>query len=89
MGKKVEDYNRFLEVLRAEVVFPSYYYFKFIVKFDNKEQVIDLFKPDPYEITPSSKGSYVSISSQKLVKSAEEIVDIYVKASSIDGVIAL
>ena len=75
------------------MTFPSLYLFKFIVKSDLKKiaQIESLFHSERAEIRlqESSKGAFVSISVKEVMLSAEEIIDIYVKSSKIDGVIAL
>lgn len=76
-----------------QMTFPSLYLFKFIVKSDLKKiaQIESLFHSERAEIRlqESSKGAFVSISVKEVMLSAEEIIDIYVKSSKIDGVIAL
>lgn len=82
-------HENFIELLREQLQFPTYYVFKFIVKMDQKDEVIKLFNGAIYDEQPSKNGNYVSISSQMLMKTPEEIGEIYLKASSIKGVISL
>jgi hypothetical protein len=84
-----EKFEKFIEVLRTQVQFPSYYYFKFIVKVEHQNEIEKLFLNEKIEFTPSKKGSYVSVSCHKLVSSPEEVVEIYMKAALIPGVISL
>ena len=67
--------------------------FKFIVKSDLKKiaQIESLFQSEEAEITrkESSKGAFISISIKEVMLSADEIISVYEKASSIDGVITL
>ena len=82
-----------LRVKLEQMTFPSLYLFKFIVKSDLKKiaQIESLFHSERAEIRlqESSKGAFVSISVKEIMMSAEEIIDIYVKSSKIEGVIAL
>ncbi|MFZ4712084.1 MAG: DUF493 family protein [Bacteriovoracaceae bacterium] len=84
-----KDYDQFLEVLRAELSFPSYYLFKFIVKIEYKDQLIQIFGSEDVELNPSKNGNYVSVNCQKLVARPEQVVEIYKLASVVPGVIAL
>ncbi|MEZ7838010.1 MAG: DUF493 family protein [Flavobacteriales bacterium] len=76
-----------------DLSFPSVYMFKFIVKSDLKKiaQIESLFQSEKAEITrkESSKGAFISISIKEVMLSADEIISVYEKASSIDGVITL
>ena len=87
-----QDFDSLKEKLE-QMTFPSLYLFKFIVKSDLKKiaQIESLFHSERAEIRlqESSKGAFVSISVKEVMLSAEEIIDIYVKSSKIEGVIAL
>ena len=83
------DYDQFLEVLKGEVHFPSYYPFKFIVKIDYKDQLIAIFGEHKVDLNPSKNGNYISVTCQMLVATPEQVIEIYKKASAIQGVIAL
>ena len=71
---------------------PNVYFFKFIVPSDSEKiaLVTGLFD-DPSEMSmhPSKKGNYTSISIKTVMMDVEAILDIYYKASAINGVIAL
>ena len=73
--------------------FPNLYLFKFIVKSDVKKiaQIEALFNSDNAQIrlTESSKGTFVSISVKEIMLSSDEIINIYIQSSKIEGVIAL
>lgn len=84
-----EKYQQFLEVLRTQIQFPSYYLFKFIVKLEYQKDLEQIFAGEKIEIHPSKKGNYISLSCQKLVTTPEEVVEIYTKAALIPGVISL
>jgi|TARA_B110000977_G_C11020533_1_gene471108 putative lipoic acid-binding regulatory protein len=86
------DFDSLRERLE-EISYPSVYMFKFIVKSDlNKiAQIESLFQQEKAEIIrkESSKGAFISISIKEVMLSADEIISVYEKASSIDGVITL
>ena len=67
--------------------------FKFIMKSDLKKiaQIESLFRFEIAQITrkESSKGAFVSISVKEVMLSVDEVIEIYIKSSRIDGVIAL
>ena len=76
-----------------KISFPDLYLFKFIVKSDVKKiaQIEALFNSDNAQIrlTESSKGTFVSISVKEIVLSSDEIINIYIQSSKIEGVITL
>jgi putative lipoic acid-binding regulatory protein len=86
------DFDSLRERLE-EISYPSVYMFKFIVKSDlNKiAQIESLFQQEKAEIIrkESSKGAFISISIKEVMLSADEIISVYEKASSIDVVITL
>ncbi|MDG1849921.1 MAG: DUF493 family protein [Flavobacteriales bacterium] len=87
-----QDFNGLREKLE-QLSFPSLYLFKFIVKSDLKKiaQIESLFPSEGAEIRrqESSKGAFVSISVKEVMLSADEIIEVYLKCSKIEGVIAL
>ena len=87
-----EDFNGLREKL-GELSFPTLYLFKFIVKSDVQKiaQIESLFHSDRAQIRrkESSKGAFVSISVKEVMLSVDEIIEVYIKASKIQGVIVL
>lgn len=88
MQKKF-DKAGFKEKLEAVGQFPMLYMFKFIVANGRESEVAKLFPKNEMTLKPSSGGKYVSTTIQMMVDSADQIIDIYEQASSIEGVIAL
>lgn len=85
-----------LEKLRLKLLettsFPSVYMFKLIVPSENRTIALveNLFEAETDILTKESeKGKYTSITAKQVVMSAEEITDIYRKASAIKGVMML
>ena len=81
--------QNFKELLDKEYSWPAFYSFKFIVPFKDVSKVRSLFPPETTNEKPSKHGNYVSVNANIEMKNAEEVMDIYSKASEIDGVIAL
>jgi putative lipoic acid-binding regulatory protein len=85
-----------LEKLRLKLLettsFPSVYMFKLIVPSENRTIALveNLFEAETDILTKESdKGKYTSITAKQVVMSAEEITEIYRKASAIKGVMML
>jgi putative lipoic acid-binding regulatory protein len=85
-----------LEKLRLKLLettsFPSVYMFKLIVPSENRiiALVENLFEAETDILTKESdKGRYTSITAKQVVINAEEIIEIYKKASAIKGVMML
>ena len=87
-----QDFDGLREKL-GELSFPSVYMFKFIVKSDLQKiaQIESLFHSERAEITrkESSKGAFVSISVKEVMLSVDEIIEVYIQSSKIEGVITL
>jgi len=71
---------------------PAIYMFKFIVPSDNhKIALIESFFEDVAEIKmqASTNGKYTSITIRQVMLDAPAIIEIYVKAAAIEGIISL
>jgi hypothetical protein len=71
---------------------PMIYMFKFIVVSDNhKIALVESFFEDDAEIKlqPSSNGKYTSITARQVMLNPDAVIDIYHKASAIEGIISL
>lgn len=79
----------FKELLDQSYVWPDYYEFKFIAKTDDKELILAHLSGFQITETPSKKGNYISISARKLMKSTEEVIEVYKTIGAIKGVISL
>ena len=72
--------------------FPHLYFFKFIVpnKNDNVAKVSALYEStSQIQIKSSANGKFVSVSNKQVMLSVDDIIEIYKKASEIEGLIAL
>lgn len=83
------DKLAFKEKLEASGPFPMLYMFKFIIPAESKNQITALFPKNEVTIKPSSGGKYISTTIQALMDSSEDIIEIYNKAATIEGVISL
>ncbi len=90
-NQKNEVFRGLLEKLQNEE-WPMVYLFKFI--FPNNSETLSkvsaLFGSDNEMVFhESKKGNYISVSVKETMTSAQEVIEIYKKASEIKGVITL
>lgn len=81
--------QKFRDLLDQGHEWPDYYEFKFIVKVEDKESILRLLVDFHISETPSKKGNYISISARKLIKSTQEVIEVYESVSTIKGIISL
>ncbi len=79
----------FQENLDKVYAWPSLYTFKFIVNADQEPEVKKLFPLHTNTSRASSNGKYTSLTFQMMMPSSEEVVSVYKKAATIEGLIAL
>jgi hypothetical protein len=84
-----DQLQKFRELLEDTYQWPDYYEFKFIVKMDDRAQVLDKLSGFTFTETPSKKGNYVSVNARKLMKTSQEVLDVYEVMSTIKGIISL
>ena len=85
-----EDEEKFKELLNKEYTWPAKYTFKFILPTGEEKAIEDLFKNDvEIKAKASSGGKYTSITIYAMMSDADEIWDLYKKASEISGIISL
>jgi putative lipoic acid-binding regulatory protein len=82
-------FQNFREKLDQHHSWPSLYIFKFIVPKGKEDEVKQLFPNHIATEKPSSRGNYTSITVQMMAPSSDVVVDIYIKASTIEGIVAL
>ena len=86
--KEYESLKSQLEALE----YPHVYFFKFIApnKNDNVAKVLPLYDTTTeLKLKKSANGKFVSVSNKQVMLSAVDIIEIYKKASEIEGLIAL
>ncbi|WP_323755461.1 DUF493 family protein [Roseivirga sp.] len=81
--------ENFKEKLESTLNFPALYMFKFIVEDEKQDEVKKLFPGHDVKTKASSKGKYVSITAQLMMPSSDAIIDTYLEAAKIEGIIAL
>lgn len=79
----------FSEKLDSFYAWPSLYTFKFIVPAGREQEVTNLFPNHTNTLKSSGTGKYTSITFQMMMPSADAVVDIYKRAASVEGIIAL
>ena len=86
------NYDDLRAKLEAGNAWPQLYMFKFIVPSDNHKIALveSLFDDDSeIKLQPSSQGKYTSLTVRIVMLNAEAIIDVYKKASEIEGIISL
>ena len=83
------DEKAFKEKLENNHDFPGEYIFKFIVKPEHENEVKALVSDAEIKLKPSSGNKYVSVTLTSEMESSEAVIDVYKKAHTIEGIIAL
>lgn len=86
------NFEELRKKLNETQTYPSVYMFKFIMNAEHRKIALieNLFGNDAEIYTKESdKGKYISITVKEVVMSTDEIIDIYSKASDIEGVMFL
>jgi uncharacterized protein len=87
-----EDLDRLKDKIIETTAFPTVYMFKFIVKTDNRKiaMVENLFDENAEVHTKESgSGKYISITSRQVAMNVDEIIEVYRRASIIEGIMFL
>lgn len=85
-------FDKLLELLVKDKNWPKVYMFKFIVPTDNHKiaQVENVFSAESVIRTKeSSNGKYISITIEELMLTPQQVIDKYIEASKIEGIMAL
>ena len=85
VGDAAQNFKKSLENLD----FPTSYLFKFIVPVDKLDDITQILSQGVIKRRLSKNGKYVSVTSQLLMKSSDEVIAIYVLAKKIPGIISL
>ena len=93
MDKRTQFYKRLKKKLKKDSSFPTKYLYKFIIPADNDKinQIEKLFDHTGAVINKSTSktGKYISVSALLVMKNADEIIEIYMEAEKVDGIISL
>ncbi len=83
------DREAFKSKVENEHDFPGEYVFKFIIPAYKKDDVTSLLPKGELSFRSSSGSKYLSITLRARLNSAEEVVTVYEKTHSIEGIVAL
>ncbi len=81
--------NSFREKLDKHYAWPALYIYKFIVPTGQEDQVKKLFPLNMATEKQSKKGKYTSVTIQVMMHSSDAVIEMYLKASEIEGIVAL
>ncbi len=84
-----ESIIKYRALLEEHHDWPSKYMFKFICPVAKIEQARELFKTFRPSERESRKGNYISITFVIEAKSSQEIIDIYIQAQEVEGLLKL
>ncbi len=84
-----ERLEKFQEQLDLHHAWPSVYTFKFIVPAGQEASFKALFANHIPQEKASKNGNYTSFTYQMMMPSSQAVIDVYVMASKIEGLIAL
>jgi uncharacterized protein len=87
--KDTFDRQAFKDKLELQTTFPTLYMFKFIVPNGKESEVAALLPNNKMSLKHSSKGKYVSATIKAMMPNSDSILEIYERASKIEGVISL
>lgn len=84
-----QSINSFREKLDEHYTWPAVYIFKFIVPVGKEDEVKQLFPKHIPSEKLSKQGNYVSVTAELTMISSDAVIEIYIKASAIQGIVAL
>lgn len=85
----MDSFKAFKEKLDLEHKWPTTYMFKFVVSSARAPELRAILATESLKTKPSKNGKYISFTMEKLMKSSDEVVEIYTKTRHIEGLIAL
>ncbi len=77
------------EKLDQHYAWPALYVFKFIVPKGKEEAVKQIFPAHEVKEKASKNGNYISLTIQMMAPSSDVVIEVYMKTSTIEGLIAL
>ena len=84
-----DSFHAFREKLDSEHSWPDYYVFKFVVPKNKVEEFRVLFSDEQLTEKQSKAGNYTSFTIKKMISSSDEVIEAYVKAKKVEGIISL
>lgn len=93
MDEREEKYVKLRKQLEEGFDWPSLYMFKFIIPADNEKlaKIESLFNSNEAVINTrqSRKGNFISVTVKEMMMDPQRVIDRYLQAEDIGGVIAL
>lgn len=90
MSELESQKEKLRELLDSQYSWPCAYLFKFIIKPEQKDELLALVRPyDQVKEKLSRNGKYVSLSIHKVVESAEDVFSVEKKVKTLKGLISL
>lgn len=68
---------------------PAGYLFKFIVPANKVNEIVEILPKGELSTRESGKGKYVSVTSYSEMETCDEVINVYEKASRVQGIMAL
>jgi uncharacterized protein len=87
--KEAFDKEAFKAKLEEQMSFPAMYMFKFIIPNGKESEVSQLLPNNEMILKQSAKGTYLSATIKAMMPSSDAILEVYEKASKIEGIISL
>lgn len=84
-----ESFSKLKSLIEEQMNFPDTYMFKFITKQEKKGDLLSVLESHEIFEKESANGKYISITSKKRVSTSSEVIDVYLEASKIEGIITL
>lgn len=84
-----EWFDGFRVKLEQHYSWPSLYMFKFIVPSGKEDDLKKLFPNHTLTTKNSTQGKYVGVTMQIMASSSDSVIEVYKKASAVEGLIAL
>lgn len=81
--------DNFRTKLEQHYSWPSLYIFKFIVPSGKENELKKLFPNHSVTEKNSSQGKYISLTMQIMASSSDSVIEVYQKAATVQGLIAL
>jgi len=81
--------NAFRIKLDQHHSWPSIYIFKFIVPVGKEDELKNLFPMHTSTDKLSTQGNYISVTFRMMMPSSDAVIEVYERASVIEGLIAL
>lgn len=81
--------DSFREKLDQHYTWPALYVFKFIVPTGKEDEVKQLFPLHTTVEKLSKQGNYTSVTAEMMMTSGDAVLNIYIEASKIEGIVAL